>query len=106
MNTLQNPSTKATTPPLDGLTRSPCYRCSHPVIWCRTSDGSRRGTVPIAVEECAEGLGDVGISADLFGGSPAASELHSGTSKYRKHGPHCPGPASFSGANFNRSKTR
>lgn len=107
MTTLQNPPTKATTRPhVDGLTRAPCYRCTHPIIWCRTSDGSKRGTHPIAVEDCPEGLGDVGISTDLFGAAPSASELHSGTSRYRKHGPHCSGPASFSGASFKRGKTR
>ena len=89
-----------------GLEFQGCFHCGARVVYCRIA-GGKRGTRPVAVEVAPKGNGNIGISDDLFSGAgaaPYAFELSTSTSRYRLHGPACPGPLTHS--RFVRRKTK
>ncbi len=92
----QDPSEakKPATETVGGLEFKGCYSCGAPVVYCRAA-GKRGGVV--AVEIAPAGDGDVGITEDLFRArDPYAVELGNASSRYRLHGPRCPGPLTHS----------
>ncbi len=101
MNNLQR---KAPIAKSSGLPEQPCSRCGRPVLWCRFTKAGRGGLRPVAIDVVEDGQGNVGLSSDLFSGTPYAYELTSTRSRYRLHGPACSGPASFTRVGGGKSK--
>ena len=102
-----------------------CPLCNAPVIWARIARERRRfggrHHVPIPIERCPPGTGDIALAVGLFINgreAPLAEKVSIGTT-YRSHRDHCSAlgssattsttnaaaPKAFSAANFNR-KTR
>jgi|SRR5882724_10245485 len=94
------PQAKPANKPRASLDRQACPSCGAGVIFCRIA--GRR--IPIAVEFAPRGDGDIGISDDLFGGGVTAIQLATTTSRYRLHGPRCPGPRAFSRVGGRKTK--